>query len=71
MDVAWDAGGSNSYRMGAEGKFDLMVVRPQDAKDTDPSSSAPSSSGARVKISSAWRDNKKSLTVRQCRLLLK
>ena len=25
MDVKWDAGGSNSYRMGAEGKFDLAL----------------------------------------------
>lgn len=25
IDVTWDSGGSNSYRMGAEGKFDLML----------------------------------------------
>ena len=25
MDVKWDSGGSNSYRMGAEGKFDLAL----------------------------------------------
>ncbi|KAK0043521.1 E3 ubiquitin-protein ligase HECTD1 isoform X5 [Biomphalaria pfeifferi] len=25
VDVTWDAGGSNSYRMGAEGKFDLAL----------------------------------------------
>ncbi|KAG6439848.1 hypothetical protein O3G_MSEX001140, partial [Manduca sexta] len=26
VDVRWDHGGRNSYRMGAEGKFDLKVV---------------------------------------------
>ena len=26
IDVAWDAGGTNSYRMGAEGKYDLMLA---------------------------------------------
>ncbi|KAG8449614.1 hypothetical protein GDO86_016307 [Hymenochirus boettgeri] len=26
IDVIWDAGGSNSYRMGAEGKFDLKLA---------------------------------------------
>jgi E3 ubiquitin-protein ligase HECTD1 len=25
IDVTWDHGGSNSYRMGAEGKFDLKL----------------------------------------------
>ncbi|KAK7886642.1 hypothetical protein WMY93_026263 [Mugilogobius chulae] len=26
IDVTWDSGGSNSYRMGAEGKFDLKLA---------------------------------------------
>ncbi|KOC70101.1 E3 ubiquitin-protein ligase HECTD1 [Habropoda laboriosa] len=26
IDVTWDHGGSNSYRMGAEGKYDLRIV---------------------------------------------
>ncbi|XP_078675972.1 E3 ubiquitin-protein ligase HECTD1-like isoform X4 [Branchiostoma floridae x Branchiostoma belcheri] len=26
VDVTWDAGGSNSYRMGAEGKYDLQLA---------------------------------------------
>ncbi|KAK7103616.1 E3 ubiquitin-protein ligase HECTD1-like isoform X2 [Littorina saxatilis] len=30
VDVTWDAGGSNSYRMGAEGKFDLALAASQD-----------------------------------------
>ncbi|KAM6973602.1 E3 ubiquitin-protein ligase HECTD1 isoform 3-T3 [Aplochiton taeniatus] len=37
IDVTWDAGGSNSYRMGAEGKFDLKL-----APGYDPDSAAPS-----------------------------
>ena len=28
--MTWDAGGSNSYRMGAEGKFDLGLAPSQD-----------------------------------------
>ncbi|KAI1295344.1 E3 ubiquitin-protein ligase HECTD1 [Halotydeus destructor] len=28
IDVTWEHGGSNSYRMGAEGKFDLRLVSP-------------------------------------------
>lgn len=35
IDVTWDAGGSNSYRMGAEGKYDLKL-----APSYDPESSA-------------------------------
>merc|ERR1712142_1455493 len=35
IDVMWDHGGANSYRMGAEGKYDLM-----------PSASAPASVAA-------------------------
>ena len=30
MDVTWDAGGSNSYRMGAEGKYDLALAPSHD-----------------------------------------
>lgn len=26
IDVNWDSGGSNSYRMGAEGKYDLALA---------------------------------------------
>lgn len=28
--MTWDAGGSNSYRMGAEGKFDLALGASHD-----------------------------------------
>ena len=30
IDVTWDAGGSNSYRMGAEGKYDLNLAPSYD-----------------------------------------
>ena len=30
IDVSWDSGGSNSYRMGAEGKFDLNLAPSHD-----------------------------------------
>ena len=30
VDVTWDSGGSNSYRMGAEGKFDLCLAASHD-----------------------------------------
>ncbi|PIO35906.1 hypothetical protein AB205_0131630, partial [Aquarana catesbeiana] len=42
IDVIWDAGGSNSYRMGAEGKFDLKLAPgydPESAVSSKPVSS--------------------------------
>ncbi|XP_061675274.1 E3 ubiquitin-protein ligase HECTD1 [Syngnathoides biaculeatus] len=39
IDVTWDAGGSNSYRMGAEGKFDLKLAP---GYDPESAASAPS-----------------------------
>ncbi|XP_043220195.1 E3 ubiquitin-protein ligase HECTD1-like [Amphibalanus amphitrite] len=41
IDVTWDSGGSNSYRMGAEGKFDLCL-----APGYDPEASAGSGAAA-------------------------
>jgi len=32
--VAWDAGGTNSYRMGAEGKYDLMLAPSHNPEKT-------------------------------------
>uniref|UniRef100_A0A0K8T796 E3 ubiquitin-protein ligase n=1 Tax=Lygus hesperus TaxID=30085 RepID=A0A0K8T796_LYGHE len=40
IDVTWDHGGTNSYRMGAEGKFDLKLASDAEApanKSTSPS----------------------------------
>ncbi|KAG9336359.1 hypothetical protein JZ751_002706 [Albula glossodonta] len=45
IDVTWDAGGSNSYRMGAEGKFDLKLAPgydPESAPSPKPISSTVS-----------------------------
>lgn len=32
IDVTWDHGGSNSYRMGAEGKYDLKLAPGYDTE---------------------------------------
>ncbi|ESO05310.1 hypothetical protein HELRODRAFT_111260 [Helobdella robusta] len=34
VDVAWDAGGLNSYRMGAEGKYDLTLAPAHGTEET-------------------------------------
>ena len=43
IDVTWDHGGSNSYRMGAEGKFDLKLAPSYEAS-LGSASSPPSAS---------------------------
>lgn len=47
VEVAWTNGTSNSYRMGADGKFDLRVVETGPSTDSsgEPSSSARSDKG--------------------------
>lgn len=42
IDVSWDHGGSNSYRMGAEGKYDLKLAPGYDVENvgTSPKSDA-------------------------------
>lgn len=39
VDVTWDKGGSNSYRMGAEGKYDLTLAPAGTTTDTSTSKS--------------------------------
>ena len=48
VEVAWSNGTSNSYRMGADGKFDLRVVEPDPSSEAagEPSSSSPGEGGA-------------------------
>ena len=46
IDITWDHGGSNSYRMGAEGKFDLKL-----APNYEPPAAKSSSSKSEVKTS--------------------
>ncbi|XP_052267734.1 E3 ubiquitin-protein ligase HECTD1-like isoform X2 [Dreissena polymorpha] len=36
IDVTWDMGGSNSYRMGAEGKYDLQLAPSHDPERLKP-----------------------------------
>lgn len=36
IDVSWDHGGSNSYRMGAEGKYDLKLAPGYDVENASP-----------------------------------
>lgn len=36
IDVTWDAGGTNSYRMGAEGKYDLQLSPNHDPQNLRP-----------------------------------
>lgn len=43
IDVTWDHGGSNSYRMGAEGKYDLRLVGA--GLDTDSTAKCKSGGG--------------------------
>ncbi|XP_043553999.1 E3 ubiquitin-protein ligase HECTD1 isoform X6 [Chiloscyllium plagiosum] len=58
IDVTWDAGGSNSYRMGAEGKFDLKLAPGYDP-DSAPSPKPVSStvSGTAQAWSSLVKNN--------------
>ncbi|CAH1802965.1 unnamed protein product, partial [Owenia fusiformis] len=61
IDVTWDSGGSNSYRMGAEGKYDLQLAPSHDpdkvklnvAAKVETSSSAkkPEAEGLKPKVS--------------------
>lgn len=36
--MTWDHGGSNSYRMGAEGKYDLKLASDPDSTTNKPTS---------------------------------
>lgn len=35
ISVTWDHGGSNKYRMGARGKYDLRVITPEEPTSSD------------------------------------
>lgn len=48
LDVGWDHGGSNSYRMGAEGKFDLKLAGSAGAVGTPGPEGCPAVSSAAV-----------------------
>uniref|UniRef100_A0A7N6AS49 E3 ubiquitin-protein ligase n=1 Tax=Anabas testudineus TaxID=64144 RepID=A0A7N6AS49_ANATE len=59
IDVTWDAGGSNSYRMGAEGKFDLKLAPGYDPESaaTAPSPKPVSSTVSGPSWSSLVKNN--------------
>ena len=48
--MTWDAGGSNSYRMGAEGKFDLMLAPSHDSDQLNKDPVVFESSDAKAKV---------------------
>ena len=57
IDVTWDHGGSNSYRMGAEGKFDLKLAPNYEASlNTSASASSPPSASSRSMFTSPKSD---------------
>uniref|UniRef100_A0A8P4G9R2 E3 ubiquitin-protein ligase n=1 Tax=Dicentrarchus labrax TaxID=13489 RepID=A0A8P4G9R2_DICLA len=61
IDVTWDAGGSNSYRMGAEGKFDLKL-----APGYDPESAATAPSPKPVSSTVSGPQSWSSLVKNNC-----
>jgi E3 ubiquitin-protein ligase HECTD1 len=62
--VAWDAGGTNSYRMGAEGKYDLMLAPSHDPDKLrkDPLSPRPTDTG-KAKVQSADSSDSKNKVI--------
>lgn len=64
IDVTWHQGGSNSYRMGAEGKFDLKLAAPLCDGHSAPTraamSATASSSTAKGVMSTSVLTNRKS-----------
>jgi E3 ubiquitin-protein ligase HECTD1 len=60
IDVTWDHGGSNSYRMGAEGKFDLKLAPNYEASlNNSASISSPPSVSSRSMFTSPKSDGTK------------
>ena len=66
IDVTWDAGGTNSYRMGAEGKYDLTLAPGHDpdkvnlAKDLSNRTDSTAVGGAKVKVTAPADSKQKS-----------
>lgn len=59
IDVTWDHGGSNSYRMGAEGKYDLKMATGYDTSNTsDPVASGTSVLSGKSATNSAAKSSK-------------
>ena len=45
IDVTWDHGGANSYRMGAEGRYDLQLADNETAAATATTATTPQEEG--------------------------
>ncbi|KAK2190392.1 hypothetical protein NP493_82g04009 [Ridgeia piscesae] len=61
VDVTWDAGGSNSYRMAAEGRYDLMLAPshdPEKLRKDAAKADAGSTSSPKAKPVAAVLDSK-------------
>ncbi|XP_069119002.1 LOW QUALITY PROTEIN: E3 ubiquitin-protein ligase HECTD1-like [Argopecten irradians] len=66
IDVTWDSGGSNSYRMGAEGKYDLQLSPNHDPDKLRPvvrTTEAGAVGGAKVKVTSSLVSDKAKVSV--------
>ncbi|OWF47209.1 E3 ubiquitin-protein ligase HECTD1 [Mizuhopecten yessoensis] len=66
IDVTWDSGGSNSYRMGAEGKYDLQLSPNHDPEKLRPvvrTTEAGAVGGAKVKVTSSLVSDKAKVSV--------
>lgn len=53
VDVEWDAGGSNSYRMGADGKYDLALAPSSNNPEPAPGASAEAAPVSRADVVAA------------------
>ena len=58
MEVAWDLGQKNSYRVGANDKWDLLLVAPAPDMKVKPIASAPEfTAGSKVVRGRNWKSN--------------
>jgi len=68
IDILWDVGGSNSYRMGAEGKYDLKLAPGYDV-DSLPvgaQSKIPVKTSTKTKSGESSSSKSSVLTSRKC-----
>lgn len=65
IDVTWDSGGSNSYRMGAEGKYDLQLAASHDPERLKPLPKTEQGAvgGVKVKVTTTASGDKAKMSV--------
>ena len=66
IDVTWDSGGSNSYRMGAEGKYDLQLAPSHDAEKLKPPPKVEQGAVGGLRVKPAGVATDKSKVSRDC-----